>query len=117
MNRNPAEGSDHQTVAEQYDTKYKALREQLQKQKGQSMGISTTIMKMGPLELAVDAEVEPINQELVFTISMGTAFTGGNRASVNIETPRMTEAEFRVVLIQFNEALEYSLKHFYGKPS
>jgi hypothetical protein len=72
-------------------------------------GLSYTVMKMGPLELAVDAEIDPVSEQVVFTISIGTGFTGGNEASVNIETPKLSEAEFRVVLGQFNEALSVAL--------
>ena len=77
-------------------------------------GISRTIMQMGVLELAVDADWDSVTEQVQFTLSMGTGFGSGNQASVNIETPMMSEAEFRVVLGQLNDSIKVALEHFNG---
>jgi len=79
-------------------------------------GVSHTVMKMSrDMELAVDSHVDSVSEEPVFTISMGTGFTSGGKASVNIETQPLTEPEFRVVLGQMEEGLKLGLRNAYGE--
>ena len=71
------------------------------------MGVSHTAMKCetSKLEVAVDVERDS-EGELTYTLSMGTGFTGCKQASVNIETPPLSRAEYVVLLGQLNEALK-----------
>lgn len=80
-------------------------------------GISRTVLKSGFLELSVDAELDQSNSEVLYTLSMGTGFSSGNQPSVNIETPGMTESDFRTVIAQLQDAITEANKSFYGHPS
>jgi hypothetical protein len=74
-------------------------------------GVSHTVMKCETSKLELSVDVDKVDESIsssgyTYTISMGTGFTGGKKASVNIETPPLTREEFKVVLAQMQEALK-----------
>ncbi len=69
-------------------------------------GISHTVIKCLTSELELSVDIDNNDGEISYTISMGTGFTCGNRASVNIETPRLSREEFLAVIGGMQDALK-----------
>jgi len=73
------------------------------------MGVSSTILKFGEMELSVDVDKDRRTDEegrFTYTIGIGTGFTTFGKGSVNIETPPLSREEFLVVIGQMQQALK-----------
>ena len=62
---------------------------------------------LGNIEFAIDVQYNEIREEITYIINMGTNFNRPESpGSVNIELPQLSEAEFKFVIQQMEEALK-----------